>query len=205
MGSRPRRLMRAINPRLIVAAMGVSALLLPSLLLFGTLCGQPLQPSISAYYYADSPWDDVFIGTMCAIGICLFAYRGFDGEMDNRLAYVASALAFIVAAFPPRIIEDGKVTDMVPVNYVHLIAAVLFICILGFFCVRFANKKSRSKSRPAVFLHMICFTVLVLGLATSIVGWFIAKNSCPIIPIVFWGETAVVVAFGISWLAKAKE
>src|ERR1700743_3976263 len=59
-------------------AIGVSGLLLPIVLwpVGWWLFKVPVQDNMSSYYY--TPLRDVFVGTMFAIGVFLFCYRGND-------------------------------------------------------------------------------------------------------------------------------
>jgi hypothetical protein len=79
--------------------MGVLALALPFVLVlggWGILGIKPLT-SMSAYYHSDLR--DVFVGVLCAIGFCLFLYKGFSKGEDVALN-VAGVLAVGVAFFP---------------------------------------------------------------------------------------------------------
>ncbi|MDQ7808388.1 hypothetical protein Q5425_32035 [Amycolatopsis sp. A133] len=62
--------------------------------------GPCFQPSISAYYYtAVRP---VFVGALCAIGVCLIVYRG-NRDTENAVLDYSGFLAFIVAFVPTEI------------------------------------------------------------------------------------------------------
>jgi len=87
--------------------LGVLGMGLPFLLYLGGLAiyGVPLLSSVSAYYH--SPARDILVGTLCAIGVFLLCYRGFEplpGERltDRRVSFVAGLGALGVAFLPTR-------------------------------------------------------------------------------------------------------
>jgi hypothetical protein len=84
--------------------MGALALAFPLMLwLVGKVAlGIPTQTSLSAYYHSDLR--DVFVGVLCAIGFCLFLYKGFSRSEDWALN-IAGALAVGIASFPTAVEE----------------------------------------------------------------------------------------------------
>lgn len=85
-------------------ALGWLGLLLPpALILGGLLLNRQIYPSISDSYY--SAMKDVFVGAMCAIGVFLLTYRGYDrapGEFfsDTWVSRIAGLAAIGVALMP---------------------------------------------------------------------------------------------------------
>src|SRR6478736_4754821 len=59
--------------------------------------------SISAYYY--TPARGVFVGSLCALGACLIAYKGHSPEEDVLLNF-SGFMAFVVAMVPT--VPDGR-------------------------------------------------------------------------------------------------
>jgi len=53
--------------------------------------------SISAYYY--TPARTIFVGSLCALGACLIAYKGHSSEEDVLLNF-SGFMAFVVAMVP---------------------------------------------------------------------------------------------------------
>ena len=79
-------------------AIGVSGLLLPIVLgPIGWLMGIDIQDNMSSYYH--TPLRDVFVGTLSAIGIFLFCYRGNDW-IENWTANLGCVFALGVALCP---------------------------------------------------------------------------------------------------------
>jgi hypothetical protein len=80
-------------------AIGVSGLLLPIVLwpVGWWLFEVPIQDNMSSYYY--TPLRDVFVGTMFAICVFLFCYRGNDW-VESLTANVGCVAAIGVALMP---------------------------------------------------------------------------------------------------------
>ena len=84
-------------------ALGSLGVVLPFVLLIGGYLSECcLRTSISAYYYSPSPvLHGLFVGILCAIGIFLITYKGYDW-IDNWIANLAGAGALGVAIFPTK-------------------------------------------------------------------------------------------------------
>src|SRR5215468_1540580 len=81
-------------------AVGFIGLGLPFVLIFGNQLfpDSPwFQYSISDYYYTHMR--NVFVGSLCAIGVFLITYRGYD-ICDRIAGALASVFAIGVALFP---------------------------------------------------------------------------------------------------------
>ena len=66
--------------------MGVLAAALPPLLWLGGRLGdgEPLRCSMSAYYYS-ATMRDTFVGTLVAVGVFLYLYKGFSRQENWAL------------------------------------------------------------------------------------------------------------------------
>src|SRR5262245_5003850 len=80
-------------------AIGLLGACLPFVLAIGlfVLDGKGLQGSISGYYHTEMR--DVFVGILCAIGVFLLSYRGYESE-DRIAGNLACAFAIGTALFP---------------------------------------------------------------------------------------------------------
>src|ERR1700728_4725906 len=77
---------------------GVIAVLLPVvLILVNWAIGHGFQPSLSGYYY--TPMRNIFVGSLCAIGVFLVSYYGYD--LSDRLITDVAGLCTICIAFLP--------------------------------------------------------------------------------------------------------
>ena len=86
-------------------ALGLIGLSLPaSLLFYATVLGGGMQPSISDFYH--SAMGDWLVGTLCAIGVFLIAYKGYATRPprlwlgDREMSRIAGISAIGVALFP---------------------------------------------------------------------------------------------------------
>src|ERR1700751_1595083 len=80
-------------------SVGVIGTLLPFVVSIGKmLLDSPgLLSSVSSYYY--SVMGDVFVGSMCAIGVFLWSYKGYDWR-DAVAGTITAVCAIGVALFP---------------------------------------------------------------------------------------------------------
>lgn len=202
-------------------AIGILGLFLPAaLLIFAAFQRDGLLPSISHYYY--SPMSDLFVGTMVAIGVFLWAYEGYrpDGAeliTDKRVARAASLGAMGVAflPIPPEaetmctVVQCALGTNLSAL--VHYGSAVLFFAALAVFClvlfVKSAGPESAAKqARNRVF--RTCGWVIVVALTIIVALGLLPgpelKARINGISLVFWLEAVAVVAFSVSWIVKGK-
>lgn len=199
-------------------ALGVLGMALPVFLLIGGLWEyKRIEPSISDFYH--TTYRDIFVGTLCAIGVFLISYRGYlprKGEVisDDLLATLAGVAAFGVALFPNESPTQQIATmtqKMVGISISPLFhyasALVFFSCLAGFCLVKFARTASDGRRR----VYRACGWIIVLSLvaiavasALKIAGTGPARDLVVDNRLVFWAEAIGVWAFGLSWLTKAK-
>lgn len=189
-------------------AIGVIGTSLPFVLVVGKglLGGWGIQPSISSYYYTGMR--DVFVGALCATGVFLLSYRGYD-----RADAVASILAgvFVVGvALLPTAPATGATPAQTMVSYVHLtLAAAYFLTLAYFSLVLFRKtdpaKKMTARKKQRNIVYTICgYTILVCIALIVVYFSFLAHSALQSAQPVFWLESAAVLAFGISWLTKGE-
>lgn len=185
---------------------GLLAISLPFILLIGNLLlfnQSAIEPSISDYYYTEMR--DVFVGILFAFGIFLFSYKGHEPK-DNIAGNLACAFAIGVALFPT---SQGAGTLT---GYIHASSAALFFLTLSYFSLRLftktdANRAPSAKKKLRNKIYRSCgYTILVaMGL---VVIYFVLPSSAqntlaPYKPI-FFLETLMIFAFGISWFTKGR-
>jgi hypothetical protein len=124
-----------------------------------------LPDSMSSYYYTSMR--NVFVGALCALGVFLIAYVGYD-EADRWITNVAGAGAIGVAFFatkptvcgvaartctPPAVrslsLEQQIVGDM------HLVFAAIAFLALGAMALRFAKLPPSAEPRPRGLLYWL--------------------------------------------------
>ena len=184
-------------------AVGVLGLLLPAVLIIGKILlqGGPLLDSISDYVYSDMR--GVLIGTMAAIGVFLFSYRGY-GLIDDITADVAAVGAIGVALFPTTPFTGQPSKAAQAVGTVHLISASIFFAALIIFCLflftRSDSAQPTRRKRARNIVYIACGVIMLVCLITiGIVEWVVHVGG-----VVLWLESAAVMAFGVAWLVKGE-
>ena len=204
---------QTINARFIVMVVGLIGLTFPIILVVGAgvLDGcDMIQSSMSAYYH--SIMRNYFVGAICAIAICLFAYNGY-APIDKYTAKVAGVMALGVAFFPTSLEEANNClsyVDILPwVSKVHFIsAALLFLCFAFFALVIFTQHKSAPSRAKKVRLFIFRFSGVMILLSILFIAFYFLflkeqnpswEKSSP----VYWLEFVALFFFSISWLIKA--
>jgi len=190
-------------------AIGIIGIALP----FVLACGEMLlvrtfkiQSSISAYYYTGMR--NVFVGSLCAIGVFLMSYRGYE-YVDELAGKLASAFAIGVALFPTT--PEGTATCLQKViGAIHLTSAALLFLTLAYFSYFLFTKTDHSPGKTPTrrklqrnWVYRICGIAMVASVAAVAILGFLPSD----LPVkqrdpVFWLESVAIVAFGISWLTK---
>ncbi len=201
-------------------AIGLLGIFLPLALWLGALIlfGTRMQSSVSAYYHTGM--GNVFVGTLCAIGVFFCAYKGYTkgtGDNDDRVGNLAGVCAIVVALFPTEpsggIDLPGTFTGSVHVVF----AALLFLTLAYFSLVLFRKSdpdrpRSPEKQKRDRVYRLAGYTILAsialigilggvraLGLVSQeVAGAVEAWNPA------FWLESAALIAFGISWAVKGQ-
>ncbi|MFG0263963.1 MAG: DUF998 domain-containing protein [Rhodopirellula sp. JB055] len=205
----------AVMDRLVLSyldirrAIGLSGLLLPILLgPGGLLLGIEIQENMSSYYH--TPLRDVFVGTLCAIGIFLFCYRGYD-RIENWTANIGSAAAVGIALFPLDYGSDPLIQKSL-VGYVHTISGGVFFITLAFYSLYLFPRDSLREAESLLFERSFAFRTsgLVILFITFAMGGYMVllpqnwKDWLNGYNFLFWAEWIAVWAFASSWLAKGR-
>ncbi|MBN9738376.1 MULTISPECIES: hypothetical protein [unclassified Pseudonocardia] len=183
-------------------AVGIIGILLPFVLVAGDLLlgGDGLRDSISRYYY--SPMRDVFVGSLCAVGVFLFCYR--YERPDNRLANLTGSAAIAVALLPTRP-EDGATPVGTAVGWLHLVAAGVFFAGLAWFCLAlFTRGEVRNRRRAARnVVYRTCGWTIVACLALALLDAVLVPDAvAERFHTLFWLEALAILAFGVAWFVK---
>jgi len=194
-------------------AVGIIGLLMPIVVRVGAYYFEqiPSNTSISAYYY--TTMRDVFVGSLAAIGVFLFCYRGTDTQ-DNVLTNIAGACAVAIGLLPtepeyhplieakfPNLFTGECYQNYGPLGF-HIYVVGAFFLIISYLTIFRFTKPSqpitdpdRKRSRNKVYIA--CGIVMVICIvAIVIIKWMDRTSS------IFWPETIAIVAFGIAWLTK---
>ena len=214
----PNRLLN--NNRLVVSylmlrkAIGCLGIALPFVLAIGgaLLFRANLQETISDYYYTGM--GDVFVGTLFAMGVFLFSYKGY-GKKDNRAANIAAVCVIGTALFPttPGLAVTSEPTTLAAVvGKVHIVFATLYFATLAYFSLFLFTKSDptrpptpRKVQRNRVYRicgYLIVWALVAIALLAILPDSWTAvfEGLNPI----FWLESIAVIAFGVSWFVKGE-
>jgi hypothetical protein len=121
---------------------GVIAVLLPFVLLIANrIIGHGFQTSMSGYYY--TPMRNVFVGALCAIGVFLASYDGYD-RADRIITDLAGLSTVCVAFFPTAPVRPPGYQPTgreVLIGDLHLAFACTAFVLLSVMAFRFAKRE----------------------------------------------------------------
>ena len=196
-------------------AVGILGILLPVGLAIGvpllSECRQ-IQDSISDYYY--TKMNSFMVGTLCAVGLFLFSYKGYE-KRDTIASKFACIFALGVAFFPTTGPAAASICNFLHwnsdpwVGTIHNISAALFFLTLAYFCLFLFVKTSghptkRKKKRNVVY--KICGYTILACIVLLFLYFKIAKlqEMLKDYKPIFVLEALALWAFGISWLTKGE-
>ena len=182
-----------------------------------------IESSISAYFHTGMR--EVFVGTLCAIGVFLLCYRGYE-RRDNVAAKIAGLAALVVAMFPTAersreatdasevlidsatLFSSARVPDPAYVGVLHLAAAVIFFVTLAvmalFLFTRTSGNVTPEKKRRNVIYRVTGWVILACIAVIAVAKLALDQAWVEQLSLVFWLETIAIIAFAISWLTKAE-
>jgi len=204
----------ASNDSLVVSyltlrkAIGIVGISLPFALALGYVLagGAGIVSSVSGYYW--TAMRDVLVGSLCAIGVFLLSYRGYETTDD-----VAGDLACVLAlgvALCPTAPPVGATAAQLLVGKLHFgFAAGLFLVLAFFSLVLFRKTDPSASPTPRKLQRNVVYTVcgyVILACIALAAGVSLFADDSPIKRLrpVFWLEATAIVAFGVSWLTKGE-
>jgi hypothetical protein len=227
---------RVVSYRTIRKAIGIIGFLLPFVLILGKIYwfeDPGIQDSISGYYYTDMR--DVLVGSLCATGVFLISYRGYDATegprlkrllgtyTDNLASTIAGIGAIGVALFPtqPTSATLAQLAGRKSYAGVHVVSAGVFFILLAYILIwRFTDhgpseaepgseeerRIAETSRRRCNVIYIVCGCAILLSLALIVVAWRIPGGSFS------WQqysvlvlETVAILAFSIAWFLKGSE
>ena len=190
-------------------AVGTIGFALPFVLAFGNMIllkRLVIESSISSYYYTGM--GNVFVGSLCAIGVFLMSTRGYDRK-DEIAGRLACAFAIGVALFPTTPYSDPTSKEKL-IGSLHWSFAALLFLTLAYFCLALFTKTApdriptrRKLQRNAVYRicgRTILASILLIGVLALPPVELLVQRFTPN----FWLESIAVVAFGVAWLTKGE-
>ncbi len=193
-------------------AIGGIGLVLPLILgpLGWLVFGLEIQDNISSYYH--TLLRDVFVGSMCSIGIFLFCYRGYDW-IESWTANLGCLSALGVALFPLDANSDPLVQKSI-IGYLHTLSGGAFFLTLAFYSLY--HFPSTTDSEPEVAPHVAernliyrtSGVVILLSLAAMSTYLFLISTELKVLcnkyNFLFWMEWIAVWSFAAAWLTKGR-
>ncbi len=211
---------RVIAYKKLRKAIGVLGTALPFVLSLGALIifSTGIQSSLSAYYHTDI--GDVFVGTLCAIGVFFFAYRGYTGKRgnDDAVANWAGVFAIGVALFPTDP-SGGVGLPETLTGKVHIVCAAAFFGLTAYFCLclftksnaKPHNRRASKQERDRLYRRAGYTIIASIGLIVVLGGikmlGFVPEGVIQAVEAwnpVFVLESVAVIAFGVAWLTKGQ-
>ncbi|MEW4925493.1 DUF998 domain-containing protein [Algibacter sp. 2305UL17-15] len=173
-----------------------------------------IENSISDYYHTEMR--NILVGTLCAVAMFMFAYRGPD-KYHTYAGNIACFSAVCVAFFPTSVDDVSSCsTDCIAyagwIGITHLIAALIFFGVLIYFSLKLfpaKNDKTEHASHQSHLrdrIYLISGYVMIACVALIIL-YFLIDEKYPGLEKykpVFILELIALWAFGISWLTKGQ-
>ena len=193
-------------------AVGLSGLFLPVLLgpIGWLLFGIGIQDNMSSYYH--TPLRDAFVGTLCAMGIFLFCYRGNDW-VEDWTANLGCASALGVAFFPMDV-KSEPLWQISVIGYLHLLSGAVFFMTLALYSLYHfpSSKRTNAEAEPHERQRDLIYrgSGLVILLSTLAMALYLFaihgewKRFCDRYNALFWLETIALWAFAAAWLTKGR-
>lgn len=196
-------------------AVGILGMVLPVALALGDFvlgkCSS-IQDSISDYYYTRV--GNLLVGILCAIGLFLFSYKGYENR-DKIASKLACLFALGIAFFPTYGPDPSSSCNILQrnsspaVSMIHDVSAALFFLTLAYislfqFTKSAGHPTQQKRKRNNVYkvcgyTILICITLLFLYVKIPGLQPQFSKYK----PI-FFLETITLWAFGLSWLTKGQ-
>jgi hypothetical protein len=170
--------------------------------------------SMSGSYYSSAR--NLFVGSLCALGVFLILYR--HTTLQNLCTWCAGAFALLVAFAPTA--PAPPATEPQWINYLHHAAAGALILTLGVFCFVLERgdaagaasldpaEPARYRAQPQVpslrkILYFTCGSLVLLSGAFALYTGVWPTSWSTGWPSLYLFEAVAVFAFGIAWIIAA--
>ena len=197
---------------------GVIAVLLPfALILANWIIGHGVQSSVSGYYY--TPMRNIFVGSLCAIGVFLISYDGYD-LADRTITDVAGLCAICIACFPTTPAHQPAARQVL-IGDLHLTFACTAFVLLSVMAFRFAKRQPTPPGltwwrrvqyafgftgpgdSQALAWERVVYRVSGGVILACVILIYPLSNAAAHSLLVL--ETIMLVSFGLSWFVKGRK
>jgi hypothetical protein len=170
------------------------ALVLGNILIFGE---KKVLANMSVYYFTGMR--DIFVGSICAIALFLFFYRGYD-RWDDIAADLAGIFALGVAFFPT--VEAGPWAWVAKVHFYSAACFLVILALISLFLFTRGDEHPTQMKRKRNLVYRACGIIMLAALASIEVYFLFFDGINSESRFVLIAETITLMAFGISWLTK---
>lgn len=174
-----------------------------------------IQNSISDYYHTQMR--DIFVGTLCAVAMFMFTYKGYDIR-DTIAGNLACVFAVGVAFFPTGVdalsdCAEQCITYDPWIEVLHFTFATVFFVVLIYFSLFLFTEGNQPEDeehlqkRKRNIVFKTCAYIMIACVVLIAFYFFYLQDKCPDLKqfkLVFWLESIALWAFGISWLTKGQ-
>jgi uncharacterized membrane protein len=197
----------AVSYLFLRRAVGLIGSLLPIVVPLGysiTTGNWLLLASISSYYYTDVR--NVFVGSLCAVGVFLICYR--YRYWDDIFATLAGAFAIGVAFCPPEPSDPSGLAKVTGV--LHVVFAALFLITMGLMCLflftrSYAPKGQRTSSKNTRnVVYIVCGAVVLAFTGLAGLSALASQSFINEVHPLFWCEAVATFTFGFAWWVKGQ-
>lgn len=194
---------------------GILGMILPLVCAVGGLIftKTSLLANISSYYYTNMR--DVFVGILVGVSMFLMTYKGYD-KRDHYITSSAGFAGLGIAIFPTNMRGEPLVRVGVfylksaSSNIFHTLSAIIFFGLLAYMSICLftlshnGQKQSVNKHRRNR-IYIACGVIMIIGIIGLIfTALFIPVDIQIETQIIFFLETMMLEAFGVSWFVKGK-
>jgi hypothetical protein len=163
-----------------------------------------LMESLSIYYYTDAR--NVFVGSLCAVGVFLICYR--YRRWDDLISTLAGAFAIGVAfcpTLPPNPSDLARVLGVL-----HDIFAIAFFVTMALMCLFLftrsdapPNERTSQKDRRDL-VYRVCGVVILVFTVLAVLTSLASKSFVEEVHPLFWCEAVGTFTFGVAWWVKGQ-
>ena len=187
-------------------AIGLIAVTLPIVVSVGHFIagGTGFKGSISSYYYTHL--GTYFVGSLFALGVFFLSYNYRplpNYQVDNYLSTATGLAAVAVGLFPTASDATNGSTGSRIVSGIHLACACALFVLLAVFALFLFTRTGGTmtvKKQQRNLVYRICGGTIAVAIVLVLVSQAVDPPSSW--NVVFWLESAAVIAFGVSWLVK---